>query len=44
MSKNAKEKKAKKSVTNDKKEPSTAEIQEAKLAAQKLFSKLNKDK
>ena len=44
MSKNAKEKKAKKSVTNDKKEPSPAEIEEAKLAAQKLFSKLNKEK
>jgi len=42
MSKNVKEEKAKKAVK--KKEASTAEIEEAKLAAKKLFSKLNKGK
>ena len=44
MSKNDKKKKVKKSATKDRKAPSTAEIDEAKIAAQKLFSKLNKDK
>ena len=44
MSKKDKEKKGKKSVKKDRKKTSTTEMEEAKLTAQKLFSKLKKGK